>query len=157
MTVGFAKRAVAASRLVAARGSEPHFRPRGKPSTPTQLAYGRQQLGAAMDVRIADPRRFAASAHTYCHFGPYMPTLLYAAAEDELASEYEHGALSYGAFTYALVEHLNRKREEPLRFGQLMAQVRSSLRRRKFTQTPQLQGPRKALEWTVPWSAAGRR
>lgn len=40
----------------------------------------------------------------YDHKGPYLPLLMYACGEQEYAAEYEHGSVSYGAFTYVLAK-----------------------------------------------------
>ena len=83
-----------------------------------------------------------------------MPRLLYAAAESQLASEYDHGALSYGAFTFTLVKTLNAMKAEKLPspdFPTLMSRIDESLRLRQFTQTPQLVGPAALRQGRVPW------
>ena len=40
----------------------------------------------------------------YDHKGPYLPLLMYACGEQQYAAEYEHGSVSYGAFTYVLAK-----------------------------------------------------
>lgn len=111
----------------------------------------RSSQGAASELRIEDSKRFARQCRVYGHAGPYMPVLMYAAKEDELASEYDHGALTYGAFTYSLVEQLRRKRAGAMSYAKLVQSVGGSLKRRHFSQTPELVGPGPIRERTIPW------
>ena len=114
----------------------------------------RSRQGQSADCRILDRQERHRLERRYGHQGPYMPRLLYAAAESQLASEYDHGALSYGAFTFTLVETLNAMKAEKLPspdFPTLMSRIDESLRLRQFTQTPQLVGPAALRQGRVPW------
>ena len=44
------------------------------------------------------------------HHGPYLPVILEACSEDQLAYEYKHGVTPYGAFTYLLSSRLRLRR-----------------------------------------------
>lgn len=112
----------------------------------------RSSQGAASELRLDNKDRFQAQCRLYGHLGPYMPVLMYAAKEDELASEYDHGAQTYGAFTYALVEQLRKKRPQPPRYSELIQTVGAALKRRHFTQNPELVGPRDVRARPIPWS-----
>jgi phospholipase C len=126
-------------------------RPYTGKDTPAPSAAQRVQ-GAAQELRCADWERFDRQRRLYGHEGPYMPLLIYAAAEAELASEYDHGALSYGAFTYSFVEQLRLARTAEVGFaGLVQTRVAAALKRRRFSQTPQVVGPEKVRERDVPW------
>ena len=82
--------------------------------------------------------------------------LVYAAGQVELASEYMHGAHSYGAFTFALVERLRRLRSAGPSFETVVKQVRTVLRSRHYTQHPEVVGPAPVRERPVPWTGKPR-
>lgn len=65
-----------------------------------------RRFGRAQGLRGDDTSTFYARRTDYQHKGPYMPILLEACAEKESAYEYQHGAVSYGAFTWALCQAL---------------------------------------------------
>jgi metacaspase-1 len=78
----------------------------------------------------------------YDHKGPYMPLLMYACGEKELASEYEHGSVSYGAFTFVLARTLREMKQGDGR-SSLEAAVkdtRTELVRLGYSQTPEMIG-----------------
>ena len=70
-----------------------------------------RRIGRAQMLRGDTPADYDARREEYGHFGPYMPILLEACAENQSAYEYQHGSVAYGAFTYALCESLNRGRK----------------------------------------------
>lgn len=132
-----------------ARGARPFSGETKKDRALLNLA--RRGQGSASDLRIVEDERFQRQCRLYGHEGPYMPLLMYAAREDELASEYDHGAQSYGAFTYALVEQIRKRPQASLTFTELVGHVATSLKRRHFTQQPELVGPSAVRSTTVPW------
>ncbi|HEX6883869.1 MAG TPA: caspase family protein [Planctomycetota bacterium] len=87
--------------------------------------------------------------------GPYLPVIIEACAEQQLAYEYRHGAISHGAFTYSLGTIL--RRERVLTFRQLEVKVAAQLRALEYEQEPQILGPRKVLDARVPFLGAARR
>ena len=70
-----------------------------------------RRIGRAQALRGDTPADYEARRKEYGHDGPYMPIILEACAENQSAYEYQHGSVSYGAFTYALCEGLNRGRK----------------------------------------------
>ncbi len=81
--------------------------------------------------------------------GPYLPLIIQACQEDELASEYRHGATSYGAFTYSFATILRRNKN--LTFSQLIERTTAQLKELKYDQRPQLLGPDKVTGSKVSW------
>ena len=69
-----------------------------------------RRIGRAQALRGDSPADYEQRRKAYGHNGPYMPIILEACAEDQSAYEYQHGSVSYGAFTYALCESLNMGR-----------------------------------------------
>ena len=69
-----------------------------------------RRFGRAQTLRGDSPADYEERRKEYGHEGPYMPILLEACAENQSAYEYQHGSVSYGAFTYALCESLNMGR-----------------------------------------------
>ena len=69
-----------------------------------------RRIGRAQALRGDSPADYEQRRNEYGHNGPYMPIILEACAEDQSAYEYQHGSVSYGAFTYALCESLNMGR-----------------------------------------------
>ena len=73
-----------------------------------------------------------------------MPILLEACSESQSAYEYQHGSVSYGAFTYALCEGLNRGRKADTRLPPVTFEKLIELTRKRVKpvasgpQTPQL-------------------
>ncbi len=70
-----------------------------------------RRIGRGQALRGDDTAAYDNRRKDYDHHGPYMPVLLEACAENQSAYEYQHGAVSYGAFTYALCESLNLGRD----------------------------------------------
>jgi hypothetical protein len=75
--------------------------------------------------------------------------LMFAAGQSELAAEYEHGAISYGAFSFALAKQLRAQKTAPS-FTRLVAGVRKELSDLGYQQTPTLIGPRIKTQSKVP-------
>lgn len=65
-----------------------------------------QKMGRAVGLWSDDPVGFKASKKRLGHFGPYNPVILAACREDQYAYEYTHGAVSYGAMTFMLVQQM---------------------------------------------------
>jgi hypothetical protein len=88
-------------------------------------------------------------SHGDTRFGPYLPLIIEACAEEEFSYEYRHGVTSYGAFTYALASRL--RRYERITFERLVSETREQLADLKYQQTPQILGPSELLTSLVPW------
>lgn len=80
--------------------------------------------------------------------GPFLPVLLEACDEGQLAYEYRHGFISYGAFTYSVAKIL---RDRPgATFADLATATSGILKDLGFDQTPQILGPSPILRHAVP-------
>jgi metacaspase-1 len=122
----------------------------GSGSSPVQ-ALG-QSLALRGEQGVKGLRKLAAR---YGHWGPYMPTLLYACADREFSYEYEHGPIAYGAYTYSLVKTLRAARSSKglPSFESLVQEVRAELKALGFAQTPRLAAPSHVKVMPVPLSA----
>lgn len=128
---------------------------RGRPTTMTS------RLGHAMALRSLPTAAFNRRRKELGHHGPFMPLLLYACREDEVALEYRHGAVSHGAFTYSLAKNVRARRKElalgarrraaPVTFEQLVKAVGSDLQELGYDQHPQIAGPVVARKDQVPF------
>lgn len=84
----------------------------------------RMGRGTSLWTPSAAQYRSAKSAND--HFGPYVPVMLEACAEGELAYEYRHGVTAFGAFTYSVCSVLHqaaRQKRPRLNFEQLIAKA----------------------------------
>src|SRR5207248_11457801 len=92
--------------------------------------------------------------------GPYLPVVLQACLEEQLAFEYRHGVVGHGAFTFCLATTLRehyRVRHRPVSFDALLAETRDELRDLGYDQTPCAVGPREVLAARVPWGGDGKQ
>ncbi len=116
------------------------------------LDHRQRTLGVAAARRPPSPSQFEQATKTYDHLGPFMPILMYAARQDQLAAEYEHGSVSQGAFTFCLVKNLRDKkhRRAPPTFKSVVTDVRLELRALGYQQDPEILGPSAKLAEHVP-------
>lgn len=91
----------------------------------------------------ADPAPFG-------HAGPFMPVLLEACREEELACEHREGAAAYGAFTWSLSQVLSQRRR-PKSWGELRNGIERHLQKLRYAQHPALEGPAQVEARPVPW------
>jgi len=134
-------------------------RANGKPQGTRNTSAQRSGLGEAGELRLGGKGRFDAARERYGHQGPYLPLLIFAAGQNELAAEYDHGATAYGAFTFAMAKQLRRSNKPPT-FSRLVSGVRKELVQLGYQQTPSASGPSQKLEQVVPmlrWREAGKR
>ena len=122
----------------------------GRDRTPTR------RLGHASTLRSLSKRRFERRKKELSEIGaenegPYMPLLLYACQEDELAFEHREANTSYGAFTYSLVAELKQSRESQgsLSYEDLMDATERRVRHLGYDQRPELNGPRAWISATI--------
>ncbi|MBS0466103.1 MAG: caspase family protein [Proteobacteria bacterium] len=113
----------------------------------TQLS--RHGLGEAKGLWSNSRDSFESAKAALGHQGPYVPLLLFAADERELAAEYDHGSTAYGAFTFTLVKRL-RAAQRPLSFLRLVQGVRQELVALGYHQTPTISGPGLKCKDQVP-------
>lgn len=114
----------------------------------------KSRLGRAAVLRRLENVDYDRVRRELGHYGPYMPLILQACGEKELASEYRHGATSHGAFTFCLAKILrnSRKKGVNLAFEELVLRVRKELKALNYDQTPQVVGPRGSRDAMVPWT-----
>ena len=99
---------------------------------------------------MGDKAEFDAARERYGHRGPYLPLLVFAAGQNELAAEYDHGATAYGAFTFAMNKQLRQRQARPPSFAKLVAGVRKELLQLGYQQTPTASGPQDKLDQPLP-------
>jgi hypothetical protein len=116
---------------------------------PRDIEQKLQRLGFATSHRPESRAQFTAARRAYGHKGPFMPLLLYAARENELAGEYDHGSVVQGAFTFSLVKQLRAARRAPT-FVSLVKSVGKELAALGYAQTPEIAGPSARVNGRVP-------
>lgn len=121
------------------------------------LTRTRRAQGGCVGLRPDSTAQLLRQGKLYGHHGPYMPLMLYAARENEKASEYQVGANTYGAFTYAMVEQLRKLHQEDAKLGfdELIKRVSDVLNARSLGQTPEIVGPTGVREAVCPWQISG--
>jgi hypothetical protein len=112
-----------------------------------------RRLGRAVSHRTLGAAEYDAVRAEREHAGPFLPVLLEACQDEELACEHAEGAVPHGAFTLSLCKNLRRhtRSKKGVTFAQLLAQTRRELRLLGYAQTPTVVGPRSWLEQRVPW------
>jgi len=116
-----------------------------------------RRLGRAVELRSLANARYDRERRELRHKGAYLPIILEACQEQELAYEYRDGANAYGAFTFSLVRVLRdpRRRGAPT-FTNLAKQTADRLQKLGYQQTPALVGPRPLLGKAIPWKKSRR-
>jgi len=105
------------------------------------------RLGYGMPLRTRSVQTMRARRKQLGHNGPYMPVLLYACGEQEFAYEYEHGAISHGAFTFALVKNWREsRRTRGMTARELVRSTSRELQRLQYDQVASLAGPPAQLD-----------
>ena len=97
------------------------------------------RLGRAIDLRTIPNKDFDKECKDRNHVGPFFPIVLEACGATELAYEYQHGVVSYGAFTFAVANVLRHSRGdcrmrrpgEGTQYGVEVAGLRSTSGRRR--------------------------
>lgn len=112
-----------------------------------------RRLGRGASLRTLGAAEYDAVRAEREHAGPFLPVLLEACQDEELAFEHAEGAVPHGAFTFSLCKNLRRqaRSKQGVTFSQLLAQTRRELRHLGYAQTPSLVGPRNWLEQRIPW------
>lgn len=116
---------------------------------------GKRRFGRSVALRTLADSKFDRVRTELGHHGPYLPVILEACQEDQLAYEYRHGVVSHGAFTWSLVR-LVRERQQARRklpsFHALVREVSTVLETLQYDQRPAVVGPASVLKKPVPWS-----
>jgi hypothetical protein len=106
-----------------------------------------RRFGRAVDlVTTLTNKEYDKACQTFGHRGPYLPVLLQACQEDQLAFEYRHGATSYGAFTFTLAQQLRRTPVRPLGVRNLCADIALRLIEMNYDQQPNVVAPGRLLD-----------
>lgn len=118
-----------------------------------------RRLGCATRLRRQPDPAFERLKAERGHRGPYLPMILEACREQELSFEYEHGAQSFGAFTFTLARVLraHRRGARPLTFEALVRATDAELRALRFDQHPRLTGPTALRRAAIPWTVGPAR
>lgn len=117
-----------------------------------------RRIGRGVALRGLPNARYDRERRELNHKGAYLPIIVEACQEQELAYEYRDGTNAYGAFTYCLVKLLRdpRRRGKPS-FTALTRQTAARLQKLGYKQTPSLVGPRPLLGKPIPWTKPARR
>lgn len=118
-----------------------------------------RRIGRGVALRGLPNNRYDRERKALNHKGAYLPIIIEACQEQELAYEYRDGANSYGAFTFCLVKLLRdtRRRGRNPSFTSLAKQTAGRLKDLGYKQTPALVGPRPLLGKAIPWMKPTRR
>lgn len=110
------------------------------------------KLGQAMALRRTTTKKYHELQKKFGHQGPYLPLLMYACQEEELAYEYRHGVQSHGAFTYCMAKNLRaaRRAKKKPSFQDLVRSVARELKALNYEQHPHLVGPTVKKKAPVP-------
>ncbi|HEY9885995.1 MAG TPA: caspase family protein, partial [Vampirovibrionales bacterium] len=87
------------------------------------------------------------------HKGPYMPIIISACKEDQLAYEYKDGNTAYGAFTYALVNTMRNelKKNKNLNYKELFNLTKHKVQSIGIQQEPVLFSRKGLAEQVINW------
>ena len=107
-----------------------------------------KRLGRAVSL-WGEASKAEQTRKTFNHLGPYLPILLEACREEEFSYEYRHGATTYGAFTYNLVQHW-RKLSGRATWSSLMSGTARQIKALKYDQHPVLVCPESKRNGIVP-------
>lgn len=109
------------------------------------------RLGRASALRVADHKAYEKTkkAQRKNIVGPYLPLILEACDESQLAYEYRHGNTSYGIFTYCLTSIL--REEKNITFERLHELTAEKVKALGYRQIPQMLGPAAYKSAPVPF------
>jgi hypothetical protein len=118
-----------------------------------------RRIGRGVALRGLPNNRYDRERRELKHNGAYLPILLEACQEQDLAYEYRDGANAYGAFTFCLVKLLRdtRRRGRNPSFTVLIKQTAERLTDLGYKQSPALVGPRSLLAKPIPWMKPPRQ
>jgi hypothetical protein len=111
------------------------------------------RFGRAVPLRQLSRNSYLRTRSELDHSGPYLPLLLEACQENELAEEHRQGNTPYGAFTLTFVQTLRAERRRNRRPTpeQLIRRVRTSLRKLGHFQVPAILGPDSLVKKPFAW------
>jgi len=105
------------------------------------------RLGRATPVR-SSREEYVRLRESKGHEGPFTPVVFQACRADQLASEYLHGSISYGVFTYAFTRALRglKEKKKPAKVEDMVKLVNAQLKRLNYAQEPEVAGPEQLLK-----------
>lgn len=118
------------------------------------------RLGYGTRLRAFSRSKLDKAAASRGHKGPYMPVLLFACQEQQVAYEYSHGSVPHGAFTFCFVKNLRReiaKSGATPTFRRLMQLVNEDIAGLGFDQDCVVEGPKDWVDAPVPLLARATR
>ena len=104
-----------------------------------------RRLGAAVDLRPRTKRAYDQGRVRFGHHGPYAPISIQACQEQELAYEYRHGNIAYGAFTFNFLEELRSGGSDRRSVTDVVESVGHRLSRLGCLQRPKVVGTQYSL------------
>lgn len=114
----------------------------------------KRRLGRGSPLWMDDAGQYKRTRTAYGHKGPFTPVVFEACSEDQFAYEYQHGNVSYGAFTYAMCTELAKAtypKRKRLSFRELLANVRDQVPEvATGPQTPQMLCPDERWDECLP-------
>jgi hypothetical protein len=117
-----------------------------------------RRFGRAVRLRQHDDRTFDRLRKEYDHNGPYLPMIMQACQEHQVAFEYHDGAAAYGAFTFTMTKLLRdlAQRGNTPTFDGLCRQTSALLREIGYDQDPLIVGPRELRQAKIPFGPRPR-
>ena len=113
-------------------------------------ATGRRGLGLAGRIRMNRgdsaeqiKKNSKTAREEFGHRGPYLPLMMFACGANELASEYQHGSISYGAFSFVVAKtfRAQHKRKSAVGWKKTISDTAKDLKALGFAQAPEIVGP----------------
>ncbi len=102
---------------------------------------GQRRLMRATDLLTLKDEEFETRRETFGHMGPFLPIILQACQEEQLAYEYRHGVTSYGAFSYSLAQILRDRDNLPANLIDLEQRAIHRVKQIADNQVPQIVAP----------------
>src|SRR5262249_49936066 len=101
------------------------------------------RFGRGLALRGLPKRMYELGRKRLRHRGPYLPLILEACSEGELALDYRDGPAAYGVFTYSLMKVLRASRGAGRRpsWTSMIAAAAVRIRALGYEQRPRLFGP----------------
>jgi hypothetical protein len=116
------------------------------------------RLGRGIGLRQSERHTYNRVREQLDHKGPYLPVILEACGEDQLAYEYKHGVTPYGAFTYLLTNRLRLRRVQGKTptFATLIQDVNKGLTGLSYPQKAAVVGPDAVVKAQIPFNLPAR-
>ncbi len=115
-----------------------------------------ERLGRSVSRRRLSDSDFDSLRKKTSWKGPYLPVIIEACKEDESASEYLHGQVSYGAFSFAFchVLHSAKNDGKQISFTELVNRTSKKIQSLGYPQNPEILGPSNVIDTPIPFGAS---